>query len=486
MNGINQSVGFITVNRRSRKRRSIFLRVRPYKKSSVLASALLRHDPTSFRHLADELYMLPNTFCIFRRVLYLSVMSAALLFGISARTEAQGISFSGLSDGSAIALASGAALTNIAITATPTIPAGTTNVAFVLERQGAVFIALTSRPPYSVTFSNLTAGKYFLSAALVAAGTPPKGDLSFDINPATLQPANDNWNQASVVPGFNTMVISSNTYATKEPNEPTHGDVGAGKSVWWAWTAPSNGLYTATTMGSSFDTVLGVYTGASVGALSEVAADDDIGPYSFSQVTFSGTNGTVYYFAVDGTSASAFGEAHLRLLADPLPTMSITAPGNGFSFLVTLPSKTTNTQTAASITDPSGIAAVNYWFDGPGTNAAGTLLSPYQLAVTNLKVGQYTLTFAAMNNKGLIGVTNGGFSVVAMAPQIITAEFQQSRTQFQFGVLGLQGTNYDVEVSSNLVAWSAAAHYTNFSGAEIINNTNVSATPKQFYRAVLK
>jgi hypothetical protein len=377
-------------------------------------------------------------------------------------------------------------MTNIAITATPTSPAGITNVAFLLERQGAVFITLTSPPPYAVTFSNLTAGKYFLTASLVAAGAPPKGDLSFDINPASLQPANDNWNQAIALPGFNTTMISTNTFATKEVSEPVHGDVGGGKSVWWSWTAPSNGVYSATTLGSSFDTVLAVYTGSSLGALTEVAADDDIGPYQVSQVTFSGTNGTIYYFAVDGASTNAFGEAHLRLLADPLPTMSISAPPNGHAFLVTSPAQATNTQTAASITDPSGITSVNYWFDGPGTNVSGTLSSPYQLAVSNLKVGQYGLTLAAMNNHGLISVTNAGFSVVSMAPQIITAEFQQSRTQFQFGVLGLQGTNYDLEISTNLVAWSAATHWTNFSGAEIINNTNVSASPKQFYRAVLK
>jgi Bacterial Ig domain len=430
--------------------------------------------------------MLQNTFCYFRRVVFLSVTSAAFIIGIPPRTEAQGISFSGASEAGAITLKSGASLTNVAITATPSTPAGTTNVAFVLERQGAVFLTLTSPPPYSVTFSNLTAGKYFLSATPVAAGTPPKGDLSFDVIPVSLQPVNDNLSLASVIPNLNTIVLGTNTYATKEPSEPVHGDVAVGKSIWWTWTAPSTGTFSATTMGSTFDTVLAVYTGASIGSLSEVAADDDIGPYTFSQVTFPATNGTVYYFAVDGTSTGAMGEAHLRLLANPLPTISITEPANGVSLLVNSPSKTTNTQTAASISDPSGIAAVNYWFDGSDTNAAGTLSSPYQLAVSNLKVGQYTLTMLALNNSGLINVTNAGFSVVSLAPQLITSGFQQSATQFQFGVLGVQGTNYDLEVSSNLLAWSATTHFTNFTGAEIINNTNTLVKPTQFYRAVLK
>jgi hypothetical protein len=436
-------------------------------------------------HLGDE-FMLQKTFCYFRRVVFPGVTSAALIVGIPARTEGQGISFSGVSEGGAISLASGATATNVAISATPASPAGTTNIAFVLERQGTAFVTFTSAPPYSVALSNLTAGKYFLSAALVAAGTPPKGDLSFDVIPTPLQPANDNLSQASIIPSLNTTVIATNTYATREPSEPVHGDVSAGKSVWWTWTATATGTFSASTMGSTFDTVLAVYTGPNVGSLSEVAADDDIGPYTFSQVTFPATNGTIYYFAVDGTSTGAIGEVHLRVLANPLPTISITAPTNGISFLVNSPLKTTNTQTAASIADPSGIAAVNYWFDGPGTNLTGALSSPYQLAVSNLKVGQYTLTMLALNNSGLITVTNAGFSVVSLAPQLITTGFQQSVTQFQFGVLGLQGTNYDLEVSSNLLAWSAAAHWTNFTGAEIINNTNPSVNSKLFYRAVLK
>ena len=76
--------------------------------------------------------------------------------------------------------------------------------------------------------------------------------------------------------------------------------------------------------------------------------------------------------------------------------------------------------------------------------------------------------------------------MISIAPQMVLSEFTQTPSQFQFGVMGYQGTNYDLETSTNLVAWSTATHWTNFTGAEIINNTNLSAMPKQFYRAVLK
>lgn len=375
-------------------------------------------------------------------------------------------------------------MTNLIITATPT-PSGA-NMALTLERQGAVVLNVTSAPPYAVTFTSLTAGKYFLSAKLLSAGSPPTGDVSFDITPTSLQPANDNWSQATLISGLNVTVTGSNTYATAEVDEPMHADVGAGQSIWWKWTAPITGTFTATTRGSDFDTALGVYTGASISTLNEITADDDIGPNTFSQVTFNATNGIVYYFAVDGSAAGATGHAMLRVTADALPVISITSPVNGVSLLVTSPTKATNTQAAASITDPSGIAQVSYWFNGPATNSAGTLASPYQLSITNLMAGHYGLTLVAANNGGLIGITNVGFSVISVAPQIVLSEFTQSTNQFQFGVLGYQGTNYDLEVSTNLTTWSAATHWTNFSGAEIFSKTNLSSAPKQFYRAVLK
>ena len=54
------------------------------------------------------------------------------------------------------------------------------------------------------------------------------------------------------------------------------------------------------TYGSDFDTLLAVYIGTSVDALTEVASDDDGGPGLTSRVVFSATGGTTYRIAVDG------------------------------------------------------------------------------------------------------------------------------------------------------------------------------------------
>src|SRR5262249_48610798 len=148
----------------------------------------------------------------------------------------------------------------------------------------------------------------------------------------------------------------------------------------------------------------------------EVAANDDAGPNSFSQATFFATNGVIYYFAVDSTSPFGVGEARLRLLPGSPPVISITSPGDGAVFLVTSPSKATNTQASASIADSTGIARADYWFDGAGVSRSGTLSSPYQLNLTNLLPGHYVMTLAASNNLGLVSTTNTVLSVISLAP----------------------------------------------------------------------
>ena len=58
-------------------------------------------------------------------------------------------------------------------------------------------------------------------------------------------------------------------YATEEAGEPEPDGCGSA-SVWFRWTAPASGNVTMTTTTSNFDTVLGLYTGSAVNALTEV------------------------------------------------------------------------------------------------------------------------------------------------------------------------------------------------------------------------
>jgi hypothetical protein len=105
------------------------------------------------------------------------------------------------------------------------------------------------------------------------------------------------------VSGGSELLIGTNVLATKEPGEPDHGGNAGGCSVWWQWIAPSDGLVTMDTTGSSFITLLAVYTGDSVSSLTAVANDNGEGGYRTyfgSHLVFAATAGTTYEIAVDG------------------------------------------------------------------------------------------------------------------------------------------------------------------------------------------
>ena len=58
---------------------------------------------------------------------------------------------------------------------------------------------------------------------------------------------------------------------------------------------------TINTAGSNYDTLLAVYTGGGIGALTPVVSNDDVSTSdTTSRVTFSVTGGTSYRIAVDG------------------------------------------------------------------------------------------------------------------------------------------------------------------------------------------
>ncbi len=151
------------------------------------------------------------------------------------------------------------------------------------------------------------------------------GSQAVDSGPIVLRlatgpgPSNDHFEARTVVSGAEFAVAGSNLAATREDGEPEHVPESGGASVWWSWTAPASGTVSLDTAGSDFDTQLAVHTGASVAALSLVAANDDAftGERS-SRVTFSATGGTTYAIAVDGALA-ATGAIALRLALGDAP-----------------------------------------------------------------------------------------------------------------------------------------------------------------------
>lgn len=132
---------------------------------------------------------------------------------------------------------------------------------------------------------------------------------------ALAAPANDSFTNAVVISGLSGISTTIDiTDATAETNEPVHAEAGPFHSIWWQYTAPTNGLLALDTLQSEeFDTVLGVYTnGSSISNLIEVASNDDNDDDDIrSRVTLDVLQGETYWIAVDGYDDSEFGNAVL-------------------------------------------------------------------------------------------------------------------------------------------------------------------------------
>ena len=136
-------------------------------------------------------------------------------------------------------------------------------------------------------------------------------------------PALTNDDLAAAQPiGAGTTLIANNLAATEEAGEPEHGGAQGGHSVWYSWTASQSGVATVSLCGSNFDTLLGVFTGSAVNALTTLAGSDDACGDS-SQSSFTAVAGTTYRIAVDGFLGE---EGAFRLSLSLLPDLPAPAP----------------------------------------------------------------------------------------------------------------------------------------------------------------
>ena len=153
------------------------------------------------------------------------------------------------------------------------------------------------------------------------AGT--NGAVVLNWTQSTGPPVNDNFSNATVVNGSIGSTNGSSFNGTKEASEPNHAGNPGGSSIWYRWTAGISGPVTFNCLGSTFDTVMAVYTGSSLASLTQVAANDDATPSVVqSQVIFTASAGTVYRVAIDGyDGASGLVKLSWRYLSAPSFTM---------------------------------------------------------------------------------------------------------------------------------------------------------------------
>lgn len=335
-------------------------------------------------------------------------------------------------------------------------------------------------------------------------------------------PNNDRFANRLVLSGTNIVTTGSNTSATNEVGEPNHAGRSGGKSVWWSWTAPSSGIATIKTDGSSFNTLLAVYTGSSVSNLITVASSDDNGNQITSLVNFSAGAGTTYQIAVDGLNGAS-GTIGLTLTLRPGVLQE--PANNNFTnriSLVGIPVTVMGSNLAATKEpgEPNhgvevGGASVWWTWLAPvsgkvvvkteGSNF-DTLLGVYTgSSISNLAevasndddgdniTSRVTFTATAGLNysiavdgfNGEIGDIVLNIAISDSPPSFTTAAHLQDGS-FALTLLGTAGRNYGIDTSTNLVNWTSLAMLTTTN--DLTNFTDRQATNfvRRFYRAVLQ
>jgi hypothetical protein len=293
-------------------------------------------------------------------------------------------------------IAKGSSITSLATSASPSTFGA--SVTFTATVTGSAAITPTGTVTFSdgtttlgtgtlnasgvATFStsSLTVGTHLISASYAGNGNytgSASVSLSQQVNPSTTTPVNDNFANATVISGTSITVTGSNKGATKETGEPNHGGNVGGHSVWWSWTAPSSGSVTITTKGSSFDTLLGVYTGSSVTTLTSIAQNDDdpAGGTTTSKVTFNAIAGTVYQIAVDGyggATGTITLNVSLAAANTPLAPTGLTASNGTFGDGVHL-----------AWTASAGASAYEVWRATTNSSSSATKVSTTDVTTTS-------------------------------------------------------------------------------------------------------
>jgi hypothetical protein len=207
-----------------------------------------------------------------------------------------------------------------------------------------------------------------------------------------------------VVRGYNGSQIFNTTFATSDPSEPVHCGVAGGASYWLAYQPPTNGTVSLDTIGSSYDTVIEVYTynapPTSYADLISITCDDNsAGSNGAARVQFPVIKGRTYAVVVDGVGGLR-GTAWLNYRLDS------TQPPRAPALTSAIPTNPVAAGASVVLTAPvSGAPPLTFAWrrDGvllPGVTTA-TLLIPsagpgdsgsYSVTVSN-DLGPLTLTF---------------------------------------------------------------------------------------------
>jgi len=135
-------------------------------------------------------------------------------------------------------------------------------------------------------------------------------------------PTNDDFDSATAVPNLPFIDSVQTTVATRAPDDPPAVCAGGyDHSVWYQITPSETAHIVVDTFGTTYDTVLAVYTGAR-GGLAEVACSDDFASHwdftsTASAVAWQGLPGTTYHVMAASSGSAAGGDLVIRFETAP-------------------------------------------------------------------------------------------------------------------------------------------------------------------------
>ncbi len=310
------------------------------------------------------------------------------------------------------------------------VAGGTLPLSFQWRKNGVPIPGATA-PSYNAASSTLAnAGSYSVSVNN-PFGSVTSSSALLTVEPESVRPPNDRFADAVVLSGASGKVTGTNSKASGEPGEPDHAAASSPlDSIWFRWTAPADGTFSADTFGSSFDTTLALYTGTEVFLLTEIASNDDQNAVQ-SFISAPVTGGQTYYLAIDG-AGDATGTVTLNYFLQPaVPGLA----NDDFANRTVVPGTgTTTTGTNIGATGESG-EPVHTPFSAPLGSVWWGWTAPFNgIAVIDTQGSDFDTSLAVYT----------GSSVDALTPVAANDDFGGLQSQVSFNCVA--GTSYAIAV----------------------------------------
>ncbi|HWQ93757.1 MAG TPA: Ig-like domain-containing protein, partial [Clostridia bacterium] len=299
---------------------------------------------------------------------------------------------------------------DIPLSASASAPCGTVESVQYSLRFGAG-IGVATNAPWTLVWSNVSVGRY----ELVAQATDDLG-ITATTDPLVItagRPSNDDFADRIVLTGLPALGSAPLRAAGKEPGEEVAiGGSTTCNTVWWSWTAPSNGQYAVVASVTNRAATVGVYTGTSVSGLALWAygtfghtASMNGQKRLISQANWQAVGGTTYQIVVNGGASGINDNAgpYDVALAITLPPEGIfSSPTNGSVF-----SDGANVLLSADVEDLDGfIQQVDFYqvISGPNWGSMNLLGSafqyPWRTVSSAMPTGCYPLCASITDNLG--------------------------------------------------------------------------------------